>query len=171
MKSKNMLAVVLRIGAIIVAINIIEKIPLNFGTFYIEGHLNWYMLIGFVILPNLIMLFVAALMWINPNIFLRHISEEETIKLEYDFEEIASMLIAIAGLYIIAFSLSDLIYHITSIKVAKSIMGTDFRFMPDQVGSIAATIAELLIGLSLIYGRNILLMLVQQFKKEFKSSL
>lgn len=56
MKSKNILEVVLRIGAIIIVLIILEKIPFNPTYYYIDDKLNWYMFTGLTLLPLLIIL-------------------------------------------------------------------------------------------------------------------
>ena len=131
---------------------------------------DWYAFTGFVLLPNLILLFIALLMWTNPYRFLRHISDDETLSADnLDVNDFGSILIAIVGLYVVTFSFADLVYHYTSIKIAKDFLKSDFRYTPDQTGQIIATIVELILGFVLIYGRNILLLFIQQFRKEIKS--
>ena len=172
MKSKSILEVALRIGAIIIVLIILEKIPFNPTYYYIDGKLNWYMFTGFTLLPLLIILLVAILMWIMPDRFLKHIStNNEVVTKDLDIDKLGTSLIAIVGLYIVSFSISDLVYHLTSIKMAISVLGSEFGMVPEQIASLSATIAELIIGVFMIYGRRIISALVLQYHREFKGGL
>ena len=172
MKSKSILEVVLRIGAMIIVIMVLEKIPFNPGYYSMDGRINWYMFAGLTVLPFLIILYVAMLMWLSPDRFLKHISYNEEINpKDLDIDKLGTALIAILGLYIVTFSIADLVFHLTSIKMVMSLLGSDFRMAADQIASLAATIVELALGLFLIYGRNILSAFVTQYKREIKGDL
>ncbi len=172
MKSKSILEVALRIGAIIIVLIILEKIPFNPTYYYIGDKLNWYMFTGMTLLPLLIILLVAISMWVSPDRFLNHISSKKELNSkDLDMDKLGTSLIAIVGLYIVTFSISDLVYHLTSIKMATSVLGSDFKMVPEQIASLAATIVELIIGVLLIYGRNIISAIVLQYKGEIKGGL
>ncbi|MCP4705796.1 MAG: hypothetical protein GY865_14450 [candidate division Zixibacteria bacterium] len=169
MTSKSMLIIALRIGAIIIAVTVIERVPLYVIDLGPNSHFDLYYITVFVILPNLVFLFFAAIMWFKPYLFLNHVSKNEFIEIKnIDINKFASLLIAILGLYILIFSTVDLINHVVSIKYTKSFLGRDFVYSGNQIGAIVATIVEMVLGLLLIYGKNIIITLIQRFQKEIK---
>lgn len=72
--------IALRIGAIVIAVNVIELFPVHFNSYTIQGSFHWFPFIGFLVLPTLITLLIAASMWGYPQVFLKIYPSEKTLK-------------------------------------------------------------------------------------------
>ena len=173
MDSKNILRVALRIGAVVIAIKIIELYPPHYASYTIRDDFNWYLFIGIILLPTLIALFISVTMWFYPDYYLKYLPIEESSEKvsTLDMHEVGSVLIAIIGVYIICFSFADLIYHITFVKIMNERLMSYASIEPERMALIVATIVEIIFGIFLIFGCSLITRSFLRFKKELKGNL
>ena len=164
--NSDILRIALRIGAVVIAVNAIEKFPGFYATYDMHGEFDWYLFAGFLVLPTLVAFLVSALMWFSPPVFLKSFQTgTEPESQPATSSEIGRVLVSAIGLYILSFSVGDLIYHITYIK---TIGVGHLEYMPETVAGLVATFAEIVIGIALIFGNNVISRLITRFHNEKK---
>ncbi|WP_196137819.1 hypothetical protein [Aliikangiella sp. G2MR2-5] len=157
MTHRNILVTTIRIAAIFLLIRILENFPQQFfnSVALNSEYATTSFLVFTVFVPNLVTLIFAVLFWFFPNKLIRSIvpdSAQSEQTPEY-FNSLNSALISAIGVYIIAFSLSDIIFYF-SLKLELTNEFGSTPMQPVDQASFYATIAEVVIGLLLIIGNQ-----------------
>ena len=106
---------ILRIGAILILLSLLEKVPFSVeilsNTWQNSQNIN---AILFSMAPGIFALFVSFLLWFYPSTISSKLSAPtDNLNVESDYEKaLGEILITVLGLYIIANAIPDLIYHI-----------------------------------------------------------
>ena len=171
MRPKGILIIALRIGAVIIVVNALDKFPLLLGYYRTETGVSSSAFITMSLIPLLISLLIACFMWFMPNfflnkVFLRDNSEDRNI---INGTELGHLFISLIGLYILATAVADIVYHVGLVNEAKKQIGISFEMLPSDFASFIATIAETIIGTILIFGSKPIFFLLSRFQKEIKS--
>jgi hypothetical protein len=157
---------ILRIGAIVILVSLLEKVPFSVETLSNtwENSQNINAII-FSIAPGIFALIVSFLLWFFPYTISSKLSTPtDNLKVESDYAKaLGEILISIIGLYILANAIPDLIYHIVLYIVTSN---ENLEILPVDRAASIATIAELIIGLFLLYGSGLIHKFVQRLKKE-----
>ena len=159
---------ILRVGAIVILVSLLEKVPLSVET--VIG--NWQnnpsvTAILFSLAPGIFALIISFLLWFYPATLASKFSAPtENSGIDQDklglFGEI---LISVIGLYILANAIPDLIYHIVLYIVSSN---ENLELLPVDRAASVATIAEIVIGMFLLYGSGLIHRFIQGIKREMK---
>ena len=173
MISKGIINIALRVGAIVIAVHVIRQFPPQYSIYTLRGSVHWFPLIGFLILPSLVSLLIAASLWFYPGYYLKKLPVEENSENLSSLvpNEIGSILIAVIGVYILCYSITDLIYHLTYIRIMGDRIGSYSPIPPETMALIVATIVEMILGVFLIFGCSVITKFIVRFRKELKSDL
>jgi hypothetical protein len=172
MRPKGILIIALRIGAIIIVVNALDKFPLLLGYYKTETGVSGSAFITMSLIPLFISFLIAGLMWFVPDfllnkVFVRDNSEARNVVSD---AELGHLFIALIGLYILATAIADMVYHVGLVNESKKQIGNSFEMLPSDYASFIATIAETIIGALLIFGSKPIFYLMSRFKKEIKGS-
>lgn len=170
MNPKGILVVALRIGAVLIVVNALEKFPLLFGYYRTETGISVSAFVTMSLIPCFLSFLMGALMWFLPNLFLNKVfyRDKNENKDNVNASELAHLFISLIGLYILATSIADIIYHISFVNEAKKQIGTSFVMPPQDYAALIATIAEMILGALLIFGSKPIFYLITRFQKELK---
>jgi len=164
-----MVKVALRIGAILILINLLEKMPFSVDSIlYSWQNDSDLSAIIYSMAPGIFALIIAFLMWFCPETLASKFSN--SIEIEQD-EHIKSsnfpeILISIVGLYILVNAVSDFIYHLVLIIVS---INEKLPIPAYERAAFVATIFEIIIGLFLLYGSGLVHRIIKQIKKEINT--
>ena len=170
MRPKGILIIALRIGAVIIVVNALDKFPLLLGYYKTETGVSGNAFITMSLIPLFISFLIAGLMWFVPNFFLNKVfvrdnSEDRNVVSGAD---LGHLFISLIGLYILATAIADIVYHVGLVSEAKKQIGNSFEMLPSDYASFIATIAETIIGTLLIFGSRPIFYLMSRFQKEIK---
>ena len=170
MRPKSLLIIALRIGAVIIVVNALDKFPLLLGYYSTESGVSSSAFITMSLIPLLISLLIAILMWFMPNFFLNKVFFRDNVEDRnvVNGTELGHLFISLIGLYILATAVADIVYHVGLVNEAKRQIGNSFEMLPSDFASFIATIAEAIIGSVLIFGSRPIFYLMSRFSKEVK---
>lgn len=164
-----MQTLILRIGAIVILVSLLEKVPLNIET--VVG--NWQKnpsvsTILFSMAPGVFALIISFLLWFYPaTLSSKFLAPTENSGIEQNKLEIfGEILISVIGLYILANAIPDLIYHIVLYILSSN---ENLELLPVDRAASVATIAEIIIGIFLLYGSGLIHRFIQGIKREMKA--
>lgn len=165
-----MVTTVLRIGAIVILINLLEQVPLSVENVYHswKNELNISVIL-FSISPGIFALIISFLLWFFPSTLSSKFSpqnDDEYKNENVNYRYLGEILISILGLYMITKAIPDLVYHIVFFIMAHD---ENLSIPPIDRAAFVATIAELVIGTFLLYGSGLIHRMIQEFKKEVKT--
>ncbi len=151
MSEKNILAVVIRIGAIVLIIDTLRAIPINW-TFYsgTEEHVG-SIFMYFTLLPSVVAVCIALLASLYPLLLLKGLTLGQVGEIE-NADQLVVGLFAAIGLYILATGLSDLVYWQAYSRYFEEAAGMPTQLPISERANIMATIAEIVIGIGLMLG-------------------
>ena len=173
MNYKSLFIIALRIAAIFIVVDVIEKFPFYYESHCIDGVLQMKSFLGQLVIPSTLLLFISALMWFYPDFLLKKVFLKEEVLEEggIDVSELGALLISLIGLYILIYALADIVYHITFFSVLSDQLGNLFKPTPQKQAEMAATIAEIVFGFSLLFGSKFFTFLLLRLQKEIKKDL
>jgi hypothetical protein len=163
-----MQTLILRIGAIVILLSLLEKVPIS-----IEAIINnWQnnpdvFAVLFSMAPGIFALVISFLLWFYPSTLSSQFSaKNENSSLDNDKSGLfGDTLISVIGLYILAHAIPDLIYHIVLIIVSSK---ENIVILPIDRAASVATIAEIVIGMFLLYRSSLVHKFIQGLKREMK---
>ena len=159
---------ILRIGAIVILLSLLEKVPLSVETISNTWQSNQNInTVLFSMVPGIFALIISFILWFYPSTIsskLSYPADDMGEKSNYA-KALGEILIAILGLYILANAIPDLVYHIVLYIVSNN---ENLKIMPIDRAASIATIVELIIGLFLLYGSDLIHKVVQRLKMEIK---
>ena len=166
MNKNDIIRLALKIGAIVIVVSSLSKIPPFFD--YLDKDYGVFPSVSnvmFGLMPIIISLFISACMWFYPNqllsnVFLRNEIDEST---NVSDSVIGELLISILGLYVLSYAIPDIIFHIVFYI---NIEGYRDALRARDYASFVATIVEFVLGVYLIYGSKIVNNFIRQIKKE-----
>lgn len=170
MNPKAILLIALRIGAVLIIVNALEKFPLLFGYYRTETGVSAPAFITMSLFPLIFSFLIATMMWFMPNLFLKDffLGDNREDKNIVGAPELGHLFISLMGLYILATAIADIIYHVGLVNEAKKQIGVSFEMLPQDYAGFIATIAETIIGTLLIFGSKPIFYLIAKFQKEIK---
>ncbi|MCP4323947.1 MAG: hypothetical protein GY787_19230 [Alteromonadales bacterium] len=143
----HLLVIVLRVTAIILILRILETLPMHMETISLPNDMISanYLWFAFLI-PTAIQLAFAFFFWFFPKLVIKTIIPNTDLDLSQPnhFKNLSSALTVAIGVYMISFSIADLVYHLA----LKSEISNNFgsTLAPHDIAAFYATIAELVIG-------------------------
>ena len=161
-----MQTLILRVGAIVILISLLEKVPLSVetlsNTWQSKQNINTIL---FSMAPGIFALVISFLLWFYPSTISSKLSASaDAISNESDnIKALSEILISLIGLYVLANAIPDLVYHIVLYIVSNN---ENLEILPIDRAASIATIVELIIGLFLLYGSGLIHMVVKRLKKE-----
>lgn len=170
MDTKNILTIALRIGAIIILVNVLSQFPTYYSDYLSEGAKAQRLFILLTVIPSAFSVVMSILMWFYPQFFLKYFFIREKTESENHSEasELATFLIGIIGLYILITAIADMFYHTSFVYEGRKIFGSNFELTPQNRAEIFATIVEIVLGGLLIFGNKIFSKLISRFRFEMK---
>ena len=169
MNTNNIIKIALKIGAIVIVVNSLNKLPPFFDyVLYSKGSQPITASTVFGLFPCIFSLIIGCFMWFFPgqllsNVFLRHDNEESTSVHE---SIIAELLISILGLYVLTYAIPDMVYHVVFYFNYTNLDGIKGPLRPSDYAAFVTTIFEIVLGAYLIYGSKIVNNFIRQIKKD-----
>ncbi|TAA48421.1 hypothetical protein [Corallincola spongiicola] len=155
----SILIIVLRVTAIVLALNVLESFPLQYaGMGAMESETMQTLFWTSYVIPNAIKLLLAVALWLFPRSIIGVVvpdSAKGEESPEY-FQNLNSACISAIGVYILCFSAADCVYYVSLNHELSSQLGYGASFTPHDQAAFIATIAELTLGLVLVIGNKAL---------------
>lgn len=163
-----MQTLILRIGAIVILVSLLEKVPLSVETVIsnFQNDINVSAIL-FSLAPGVFALIISFLLWFFPaTLTSKFAAPDEGKEIEPDQPRLYSeLLISVIGLYILANAIPDFIYHLVLYIVSRN---EGLELLPVDHAAFVATIAEAIVGIFLIHGSGLIHKLIQSLKREMK---
>ena len=155
MTHRNILIIALKLGAIFLFINVMETLPNQWAeSVALDNEAFSVAVFSLVGLPALFKVIIALTLWIFPNRIILSTVPDSCVNKESPeyFVNLNQAFISVVGIYLVAFSFSDLSYFV----VLKSELARQFggELQPQDQASFVATCVELGMGTLLILGNK-----------------
>lgn len=160
---------ILRIAAVMILLSLLEKVPLSVETVISNWQNNPSVsAILFSMAPGIFALIISFVLWFYPGT----LSSKFSGPAEYSGNEqdisalFGEILISVIGLYILATAIPDVVYHIVLYIVSSN---ESLELLPVDRAASVATIAEIIIGMFLLYGSGLIHRFIKGIKREMKA--
>ena len=161
-----MYMLILRVAAIVILLSLVEKVPLSIETAMSTWQNNPNVsVILFSMAPGIFALIISFLLWFFPSTLLSKFSGP-TKNGETDPDKsviFGELIISVIGLYILANAIPDVVYHIVLYIVSSN---ENLELLPVDRAASVATLAEIIIGMFLLYGSGLIHRFIQGIKRE-----
>jgi len=158
MKYQHLSNLLLKISGLLIIIVTAINIPNYFVNYYSLQNFygnqigNLTTIIVAVAIPLAITLLLALALFIFPNKISNSLILDSSENNEIDIEKIPSVAFMAIGMYFVAFALADCVYWVAYYSFMEvPVTGTEY-FEAENKAQVVTTIAELLIGLVLLFG-------------------
>jgi len=153
-----LLALGLRIAAIVLFSSVLQKIPDQFATIkgyeeLVTSHYFWLS----VVLPDLILIMFSALLWFKPELIMRKfLREEMQTSVNNDFSHLSVVLLSAIGLYLALNATADISYYYFKWRLLRDHLSyLSPEIDPVDLAGIYASIVEIILGALLIFGSSL----------------
>ncbi|WP_027709828.1 hypothetical protein [Zooshikella ganghwensis] len=141
---RNILEIAIRVGALVLLFTMLQSIP-SFYPYLIENEKIKVANVIFNLIPFIVGVSLALLMWFFPNALLKYMSAGQL----KEFNASASLetgLVACVGLFVVIYALADLAYHFVFYKLYMAEAGGYGDIPAANKANIFATVVELVLG-------------------------
>jgi hypothetical protein len=160
---------ILRVAAIVILLSLLEKVPLSVEALVSTWQNNPNVsVILFSMAPGIFALIISFLLWFYPaTLSSKFAAPTENNGIDQDKSILfGEILISVLGLYILANAIPDVVYHIVLYIVSSN---ENLELLPVDRAAAVATIAEIIIGVFVLYGSGLIHRFIQGIKREMKA--
>ena len=142
----------LKIGAIIIFFNILDRIPSITGLFSYGADASIILALVVTIALNAAIVLVVIAMWFFPVTTARAVGlwSEETEEKSPRYAWLETALLAVIGVYLAVTGLADLAYYLGLHLAILASFGASSQLPADTIGGYAASLVQIALGLALI---------------------
>lgn len=150
-------------GAAIVVFGVIQ-IPVHFLNYYSLEKDSFLLFVGITVIPVMLTVSIGVILWLLPGIVTNKIVVGPDYPKGKDLEKIQVIAFATIGMYLLVRAIGDIVYWGTILVLLKQEQpGSKFMSL-DRYADLTAVVAELLLGLYLVFGSNGLTVLISKIR-------